>query len=543
MDSRRNAWIVLVELTLYGFLIRIGQLGVILLALQFSEIFTNPAQIIFLFPIAISALIILGLLTLVEIECTRYVGMLDARLNVINSYSNQFDLNGKQHYLEKTILPITLNILALPVVFAFLVWTTPYLFSVLFISTIISCMVIIQCNQKLKQPPEANEHASIASREKEKKQTKIPLYLLRNFEHAPNTYDKKLISNQGSFLDRSTLLKTRKRRFLSLIRKSTRVIILVAAVTLAVLNITSIAKIAGFLLIGNVFRNGCTSIVDYITSNKEVFPLEKSVTLLCEALTETDQLEKRLLNRQQYALQKRHDFNEKYMSLISNHPFIRFKNLSVKDIDGLSIASNISNRILISPITFITFPGNKIAGRIKTLLENTNSKSQIALNRYIFSGKTVLGRQQLTQQFFQEISIHDPETIFIASLNILDYFDDADGTKVKELINREKDLEALLDSIINPGLSIEMHNSRQINKFRAILQLLIIYTQPECLSLLPFGLDYFDGTDLKVLFRIFRPIYNQESINLIVMSRYQPPADSEWPYYQFTPTYLEKYKS
>ena len=106
MKSRRRAWNVLTELTLYGFLIRIGQLGVILLALQFSQIFTNPAQIIFLFPIAISALIILGLLTLVEIECTRYVGMLDARLNVINSYSNQFDLNGKQNYLEKTILRI-----------------------------------------------------------------------------------------------------------------------------------------------------------------------------------------------------------------------------------------------------------------------------------------------------------------------------------------------------------------------------------------------------------------------------------------------------
>lgn len=543
MHSRRKAWIVLVELTLYGFLIRIGQLGVILLALQFDEIFTNPAQIIFLFPIAISALIILGLLTLVEIECSRFVSMLDARLNVINSYSNEFDLNGRQNYLEKTILPITLNILSLPVIFAFLVWTTPYLFSILFISTIISCLVILKCNYELKRPVEANKYSSIATHGEENQQTTIPLYLLRNFENSSNNYDKKLISNQDSLFNRSTLLKTRKRRILSLIRKSTRVIILVAAVTLAVLNITSIAKIAGFLIIGNVFRNGCTSLVDYITSNKEVIPLEKSVTLLSEALTETDQLEKRLLSRQQYALQKRQNFNEKYMPLIINHPFLRFNNLSIKDIDGLSIASNISNRLLIKPITLITIPGNKIASRIKLLFENIKSKSPTELDRYIFSGNTILGRQRVTHQFFQEISIHEPETIFIASLNILDYFDDSDGTQVKELINREKDLEALLDSIINPGLSIEMHNFRQINKFRSILQLLIIYTQPECISLLPFGLDYFEAKDLKTLFRIFSPIYEQRSINLFVISRYQAPAESEFPCYQYTPNYLEKYKS
>ena len=540
MSSNRSAWIVLAELTLYGFLIRIGQLGVILLALQFSQIFTNPAQIIFLFPIALSALIILGILTLVEIECSRYVGKLDARLNVINSYSNQFNLNGQQNYLEKTILPITLNILALPVVFAFLIWTTPYLFTILLISTIISCLVILKYNNELKQPYEANQEAFLAARGEAETQATIPLYLLRNFDQTPNIYDKKLISKQESLSDRSTLLKTRKRRFLSLIRKSTRVTILVAAVTLAVLNITSIAKIAGFLIIGNVFRNGFTAVVEYMTSTDEIFPLDKSVTLLSVALTETQELETGLLNLQRYALEKRQNFNEKYMSLIDNHPYIRFKNFSAKDIDGLSIASNISARVLIAPITFITSPGNKIASRIKSLLENRNSKSPKALDRYIFNGDVILGRQRLTAQFFQEVTIHDPENIFIASLNVLDYFDDSDVLQVKELITRETELEMLLDSIINPGLSIEKHNARQINQFRSILQMLIIYTQPECLSLLSFGLDYFEPTDLKILLNIFSPLYKQKSINLLVMSRYLPPADSDCSCYEFTPVDLQR---
>ena len=539
-SSRRSAWIVLTELTLYGFLIRIGQLGVILLALQFSQIFTNPAQIIFLFPIAIAILIILGLLTLVEIECSRYVGMLDSRLNVINSYSNQFDLSGQQNYLEKTILPITLNILALPVVFTFLAWTTPYLFSILFISTIISCLVIIKYNNELKQPRPANQEDPNGDGSEGDQQERIPLYLLRNFDHAPNIYNKRLISKQGVFQDSSTMIKNRKRKFLSFIRKSTRIIILVAAVTLAVLNITSIAKIAGLLIIGNVFRNGCTAIVEFMTSSHEIFPLEKSVNLLAEALTETKELEKRLLALQKYALEKRQNFNEKYMSLISNHPYIRLKNISIKDIDELSIAANISARILIDPITIISSPNNKISSRLRILLESNNSKNSKALDRYIFSGDTFLGRQRLTNHFFKELTIHDPENIFIASLNILDYFDDSDSKQIKDLITQEKKLETLLDSIINPNISIGMHSFRQINQFRSILQLLIINTQPECLSLLSFGLDHFEPSELKILLSIFRPLFKQKSINLIVISQYEPPKDCECSCYQFTPGELLK---
>ena len=109
--------------------------------------------------------------------------------------------------------------------------------------------MILKYNHELKQPFEANDEASLVPRGEEESQATIPLYLLRNFDHTPNIYAKKLIFFIFWLLDRSTLLKTRKRRFLSLIRKSTRVIILVAAVTLAVLNITSIAKIAGFLII------------------------------------------------------------------------------------------------------------------------------------------------------------------------------------------------------------------------------------------------------------------------------------------------------
>ena len=107
--SRKKARTTLLELMLYGFLIRSGQLAMILLALQFSQIFTNPAQIIFLFPIAAAVIAILGLLTLVEIECNRYVGALDKRLNLITSYTDYKNQHSQQNYLEKTILPVALS--------------------------------------------------------------------------------------------------------------------------------------------------------------------------------------------------------------------------------------------------------------------------------------------------------------------------------------------------------------------------------------------------------------------------------------------------
>ena len=123
-----KAWSILLELTIYGLLIRSGQLAMILLALQFSQIFTNPAQIIFLFPIAAAVIAILGLLTVVEIECNRYVAALDTRLNIITSCTSLSNYENRNNYLEKTVLPVALNILSLPIIFIFLMWTSSNLF-------------------------------------------------------------------------------------------------------------------------------------------------------------------------------------------------------------------------------------------------------------------------------------------------------------------------------------------------------------------------------------------------------------------------------
>ena len=118
--SLKKAWIVFTEIALCGFLVRSGQIMMILLAFKFNQIFINPAQIIFLPPIAITIVVILGLLALIEIECGRFMNSLDSRLKSINLYLKGDDNDTVPNYLEKSFLPIAINIASIPIIFVFL---------------------------------------------------------------------------------------------------------------------------------------------------------------------------------------------------------------------------------------------------------------------------------------------------------------------------------------------------------------------------------------------------------------------------------------
>ena len=138
---------VVIELMLYGLFIRTGQLGSILLALQFDEIFTNPTQLVFLFPVAIAVIIVLITLTFIEVECNSYAEKLDQRLEAVNLYFTQSSLISQRGYLQKTFLQVILNILALPALAIFLGWTSGWLFIVLIASIGCSAAVIFKYNK------------------------------------------------------------------------------------------------------------------------------------------------------------------------------------------------------------------------------------------------------------------------------------------------------------------------------------------------------------------------------------------------------------
>ena len=542
--SPQKAWTTLLELMLYGFLIRSGQLAMILLALQFSQIFTNPAQIIFLFPIAAAVILILGLLTLVEIECNRYVGALDKRLNVITSYTNHQNSHSQQNYLEKTILPVALNILSLPTIFIFLWWTSSYLFSILLISTIISGVIIFRFNslqRKVVAPTFPDKKADFNSGDQE---DLIPLYLIRNFENTSTTQNtKKLFAQQNLQKNNPSSMRVRKRKILSFIRQSTRVIMLVTAVVLAVFNLTGITQIAGFLIIGNVFRSGCLAVIEFMSSTPNIFPLGECIQLLTIALIENDSIEKILIKKNHDAYEKRLNFNQKYSSLIENHPYLRLKNVSAKDVSGSIITSNITSRILIQPITFIRIESNGLAIRLKSLLNNYINNRLTDKDHYLINGEVFLGRKKLSEQFFNAIPIYDPTNNYILSLDIYDYFDESSKDELKKLMNQNNDLSILLDSIVNTNIGIDMHSPRQINQFRAILQLIIIYLEPSCICVLIYCFDSFEPIDTKTLIDIFEPAYREKSINVIALLRNQLPEKTNCTFYNFTSNTLSKQSS
>ena len=187
---------VVIELMLYGFFIRTGQLGSILLALQFDEIFTNPAQIIFLFPVAIAVIIALISLTFIEIECNNYAEKLDRRLESINLYFSQPTLISQRGYLQKTFLQVILNILALPALAIFLGWTSSLLFLILIASIGCSAAVVFKYNQlDFQQNVKGSKVRNVQSLAKiDQNEGRVPFYIINNINSGQS------VSNEEKFI-------------------------------------------------------------------------------------------------------------------------------------------------------------------------------------------------------------------------------------------------------------------------------------------------------------------------------------------------------
>ena len=530
-----KAWSILLELTIYGLLIRSGQLAMILLALQFSQIFTNPAQIIFLFPIAAAVIAILGLLTVVEIECNRYVAALDARLNIITSCTSLSNYEHRNNYLEKTVLPVALNILSLPIIFTFLMWTSSNLFAILLISTAISGTIIFKFNILFRKVGSNAILEKTTEYNLKSQNDSIPLYLVKTYENKSTSKSlQKIVSQQNSQQDYASLLKIRKRKYLGLIKQSTRVIVLLTAVVLAVFSLTSITKIAGFLLIGNVFRSGCLAVFEFMSSTPKLFPLRECINLLSISLIKNDDIEHILSESKRVASSKRIKFNQRYTSLIKNHPYLRLKNVSIKDVDGAYIASNITSRLMLKPMTFVYIPSNNLAVRVKKFASYFNNNQTEAKSLYYISGEAFLGKRKLANQFFDELKIYDPSENYIPSLNIFDYFNESYVDELTALTTENNDLVLLLDSIVNPNIPIQMHGPRQLNQFRAILQLITIALEPSSICVLLYCFESLDPSDMMSLINIFEPIYEEKFIHVIALIRSPLPANTNSLSYQYT---------
>ena len=521
---------------LYGLLVRIGQLGCILLALQFSEIFKNPAQIIFLLPIAVIVIVLLGVLTLVEIECNKYVENLDRRLDVVNFYMGKDLMIGRRGFLRKPFLPAALNFLSLPILFIFLSWTSIYLFLVLLVSICISTYVILRFNDNSKEGDSEAEN-DINSHDDGHE---IPMHLIKGLRGKNLDQINKGTSLTLSFptQNNSKSNGSTKRKILVLIRQSTRIILLMLAVILVVFNVTTLPKIAGFLLIGNYFRTGCLSLLEYITSTDSLFPLKATIELLGIALLSEEDIKSSLLESFQNLTKNREDFNSKYQKLIGNHPYFRLKNTSILDPANTKIAFNITSRIKLEPITIVQIENNYLASKVKKFILNSRKSSSKSFSEYLVSGESFLGKKKLWASFYESIEIHNPYDFLMTTTDIYAYFDDDGKKSLAKLLQSSPELRLFIDSMMIENTPVRLLNPRQTNQFKSLMQLLSIYLEPTCLSLSLYLLDNFDDSDIRILLKIFEPLFKEKSIYVVMLTRIQPPKGLNLPFYKFTPDSL-----
>ena len=377
-------------------------------------------------------------------------------------------------------------------------------------------------------------------------QGRIPFYIINNINSGQYISDEeKFIGFNGSNQRPSIgqLTGVRKRKFLNLIRQASRIIILVVAVVLVIFKVTSIVKVAGFLIIGNFFRSGCISLFEFMSSTDKLFPISESLRLIERSLLKVSLIEEKLFNAYEKIKESRIEFNQNYSSIISNHPFFRVKNLTVRDIDGRLIIANMTSRIQLKSLTYLYIDGITLTSRIKDLLTNHVTDQSSASFRYLINGEALIGGKKLTSNFFNSISINNPSNTQILSNDIFNYFEPKSANELKILLYNSQELKLFIDSVIAENVPIEMLSQRQINQAKSMIELLRLYLEPYCVSVSMFVFDYFEESDAIFLIDIFSSLYQKKNINLIVLGRNKLFFDMNMSYYKLTSDSIRKMNS
>ena len=532
---------ILFELLGYGFIIRLGQLLSILLALQFGEIFQNPAQIIFLFPVAIVVIIVLGILTLAEIECNRYIEKLEKRLDAISFFLDKETAIAEQGFLQKPFLPAVLNFMALPLLLIFLGWTSLYLTGVLLISVLVSGLIIFNFSKSTSLEGESD----IGSNHEQGKTSashQVPIYLIADIVgQGFKSRGKKLSSTNDDRQSDSKVNALKKRKLLMLVRQTTRVLILVLAVVLVAFNITSLAKAAGFLLVGNFFRSGCISIFEFMTSTANRFPLDLSLNTIELALIEADTIEQLLIEKQERDKSRVRDFNERYSSLINNHPYMRFKDVSIRENTGKALLASVTGRLHLKTFTIIKIESNFLANKSKRIIGKMREIISSTTSPYLITGEVFLGKKRISASFLDSFVISNPNSQAVFTADIFDYFDDGLRGQLKEFLIKYPDLSLLLESIATKNISIESLSQREVNQFKSIIQLTKLALSKPSLSLSLFSLDCFEPADATTILQAFGHHLQNNGSRVILLTRSQLPKHDSATYHKLTPDGLARY--
>ena len=537
-----RAWLVLAEIGFYGFFIRILQLGTILVVLQFDSIFTNPAQIIFLVPIGICTLLILGALTFFEIQCNGVIKSLDNRQKVVSTILDKAAPISEKNFLRRIFLPLVINFASLPLFGFYLIWTTPYLFIILLTSIILSGLVIFRFNTLQRSSKnQATEQKLVQSyNSSENNNLSIEPYLLRqvnrNNSNDLNNDDKSdtLIANE------SPNYNYKKRQVLGLIRRSSRVLVLITAAILAIYQLSSIAKIAGFLLIANSFREGWLAIFEFMSITNKLLPFSLSMEILNDSLIEQKAIKHVLQSRYETALLAKKRFNQSYSEQLNKSPFMKLKDITVKDMNGYLIVSNLNSRIRLNAITLIIVESNQLATDLVRLLSAHLQKGKHLMSKYHIEGRVFMSTNKTTQYLFDNLPVLDRWKYPLVSTDINDYFDDVGVEKLDLILQRRPSLNQFINSFVSQSGSVEALTPRQSNQLRTLINLFVACAEPTCISVCPFMLDCFDSSDVKLLLKEFIPELELAQSRIVLMTKLKLQNNNICPTYILSQSMLDE---
>ena len=519
-ESTNRVLRLLTELGLLGLFMRLMQVIIIISILQFSSIFKNPSQLNILIPIFICTLIILASVTFAEIQCERYMARLDQRFGIIaSSLGLKKEFNNNKNYLQKVFLPVLIGAPALPFLFIFLSLTTPYLFAIVAISSVISGIVVWHFN-KHEQKNRGSEVSAVANKMIGQETIGIPAYLLRrirqnkdsestNFNIADN-----LIMDNFEYQDISNTSK--KRQYLSLIRKSTRAFVLTAAVLLSILQVTTIAKIAGFLIISGAFRSACIALAEFTTSSNKIFPFSEGFSRIRLALLSSAEIIAHL--EEKYNLE-RHNlevFNTTYQERTIAHPYLRLKQVTLKDEYSNILIENITGRIQINPVAIVKVNDSNLVTSFRKLFKDMCLDS--SLHKYYFSGDIFLSANKLSADFLSLLPHQNPWEITITSNSLVDSFSESYTPEINQLIENYELYRYIIPEKDN--LFLSRISNKQLIRMRAIICLLIYVVEPSAVSVSPFTLDVFDENERILLINFLSIELKKKSATLVLLTRH-----------------------
>ena len=539
-QSTNRVFRLLTELGLLGLFMRLLQVIVIISILQYGSIFKNPSQLNVLIPIFICTLIVLTSVTFAEIQCEQYMARLDQRFGIIISalgFNNQ--INKSKNYLQKVFLPVLIGVPALPFLIIFLSLTTPYLFSIVVISILISAAVVRHYNRS-EQKIEESEISSVVNMMINQDIIDIPAYLLtksrgnKDNDSTNINMDENLMLDDFHYQDISGASK--KRQYLSLIRKSTRAFVLAAAVLLSILQITSIAKIAGFLIISGAFRSACLALFEFTTSSNKIFPFSDGFLRIKLALLSPSEIITHL--EKQYNLEKRNLelFNNTYQQGILSHPYLRLKQVTLKDELSNILVENITGRVQLSSLTIVKVDGSNLATSIRKLFKDMRLDK--LLKHYYLDGDFVLSSNKLGSDFLEMLPQQNPWEITITSNSLVDSFSQRHANEINELI-RKYELNQYIDSG-KGNIPVSSISNKQANRMRAIICLLFHVVEPSAISISPFTLDIFDEYERALLINFLSVELKKRSAALILFTRHKPSQNYPDKYYEISRDQLLK---